>query len=122
MVFEVRLGHELAELLVLAPRRAYEMLHAYRRIVRGREERPRQRDIANVATGQLELASQKRQIGVGSDRRLRRQRPPPDLESFGFLWQRKLEHAVEAANERFVDIAAQVRGQHGQAFVVLESL
>src|SRR6266849_799927 len=79
MLLEIGLGDQLAEFLVLAPRRARQVLHADGRFVLGSQERRGQGDVADVATSQLELAGQESQVRIICHRCFNWHSPPPDL-------------------------------------------
>src|SRR5260370_31426511 len=96
---EVRIDAQPAELLELAPSRRDDMNHAYLPGLRGGEVGCPQRDVADVATGQIELRRQERQVHVGCERGIGWPNPLPDLQPERLCRWAELDAEVQPPQE-----------------------
>ena len=121
-VLEVRLQGQpplLAELLGDGPD---QVAHRDRALLVGGLERRGQRAVADRAAGELELGREELEVDVVVERRLLRQQQPPDQLAVVGLGEREVDHEVEPAHERVVDVLAEVRREDDRAGVALHLL
>src|SRR3954447_5874152 len=107
---EVGLEPETAVLAVFLRHGADEVAHGDRPVRVGGLERGRQRAVADRAARELELLTQEVEVDVVGQRSLGREHLLPDAAAVLGLREREVDHEVEAADERVVDVAAKVRG------------
>ena len=113
-VLEVGLQRQPALLAELLRDRPDQVAHRDRAPLVGGLERGRQRAVADRAAGELELGREELEVDVGVERRLLGQQQPPDQLAVLGLGEREVDHEVEPAHERVVDVLAEVgREDHG---------
>lgn len=121
VLFEVRWGRELSQLLPLARHPLDKVAHLHGAwLVRGGEERGRQHGVLDVPSRQGELARQKGEIQVVAERCLRRKRAPPDQLAMNLVRKRKLDVVIDPALEGVVEVLLEIRRQDHKAVVFLD--
>src|SRR5687767_12355746 len=87
-----------------------------------REERSAQAGVADVAARDLVLPRQRREIERALGRQLARQVDAPQLLAGVLVGERERQLERDAALERRIDRAAEVRGEHRDALERVEAL
>src|SRR3989304_6426691 len=95
---EVRLQTRFANFVELTFRRADEVRHLPRPVFGGREKGGVERDVANVAAGDLELPGHKIDVQFLL-RHFRRKRSTPDLRALLRVWKRELDQETQPPQE-----------------------
>ena len=95
------------------------MPHYYGASFAGREKRGGQRGVFDVAAGHRELSTEKSEIQVIAERRLRREHSAPEPFAKLLVGKRKLDRVVHPTLESVVDVKNQVCGQDDEAFILL---
>ena len=117
-----RANANTGELAVLQRHAHHEVAHADDpAVLRGQEGR-RQGRVANPAAGELEVRREEPDVDVRLDRGLLGQDEPPDPLPVLRLREREVDHVVQPAQERLVDVVAEVRGEDDGARVALHLL
>ena len=112
----------LAQLLQFAGSSEDEMLHANVPAGFGGEKRGGQRDVADVASRQFELAGEEAEVDVGRERRTGGNQSFPDALATIRIGKWKFDDVVHAPSESVVHVAAEVGGEDDDAFVLLHFL
>ena len=96
--------------------------HGQRLVLGGGQIGAGERDVADVAARELELARQEAQVQVVAARHVGRQVLLPQLEAAVVVGHGEVDHRVEPPGEGLVQVGAQVRGQDRDAIEQLHPL
>src|SRR6266508_3853837 len=122
VVLEFRRRRNLALLSALTRHRPHDMIHGDLAAFVGREERCRERHVADLATGELELTGKEREVDIASRGRRGWDQQPPEPFALVLVRLGELDVEVDATAECLVEVLREIGREDHHAVVALHPL